>query len=156
MSATWPWWEQYDEVADELEVTAREGAYIVTFWENPDHTGFQLNVYTWAADSPEQAVEFAWAQIERIAPKAVLHSGDSRRVAAPDRPLLFRAADDIRTLTDGLKAGGLPSSPEAVLATLPRDAPYRKHLQEALNAAREEEKTPPQDIVGKADPESIV
>jgi hypothetical protein len=139
VSAAWPWWEQYDEVADALEAKAREGGYTVTFWEHPDHTGFQLHVYTWAADSPEQAVEFAWRQVEQIAPKAVLHSGDATAVGVPERSMLFRAADDIRTLTDGLKAADQPTSPEAVLAMLPRDAPYRKHLQEALNAAREEE-----------------
>jgi hypothetical protein len=97
------WWEQYDEVADELDGCARERAYVVTFWEHPDQTGFQSHVYTWAADSPEQAVEFAWQQVNRIEPRPALHSADARAVGVTDRALLHRAADDIRTLTDGLK-----------------------------------------------------
>jgi hypothetical protein len=93
VSAQWPWWEQYEEVADQLEAAARA---------LPDN---------------------------------------ARVLGDKFAPLLFRAADDIRTLTDGLKSSrpGGPATAEEVLAMLPRDAPHAKHLREALKAAQAEE-----------------
>lgn len=113
MNADWPWWEQYDEVADELDKLADDdgGSYVVTFWERPDQTGWQVHVYTWAADSPEQAVEFAHRQLERVV--AAVYSTEARKIVSPS--LMRRAADDIRTLTDGLKQRvreSGPSTPE--------------------------------------------
>lgn len=57
------------------------------------------------------------------------------------RGMLHGAADDIRTLTDGLKSSrpGGPMTPEEVLAMLPRDSAHAKHLRESMESAKREE-----------------
>jgi hypothetical protein len=57
-----------------------DNEYVVTFFTNPDETGEHIHIYTWAADSPEQAVEFATRQLEMLGP-VTLHPGTPQPIA---------------------------------------------------------------------------